>query len=311
MSKIKKAIKDYLYSPACPEFVSNAYFLKKDSKDRERFFHLVRIGADLMSGVEQQAHDHWNERIQNVLNAGDNEYIPRNEKAGQLIGDELIMHNGLRIDPMSYYGLALMKMLIENGGVHEPQEEKIFQEVLKALKPESPLNMLELGAYWSFYSMWLLSLFPQAKCFMVEPDKKNLYYGKQNFKINGFTGQFVQAGIGKAVNKSRLITTVDEQCQTHNIEFLDILHSDIQGYELEMLEGSQKMLSENRIGYAFISTHSNELHDACRDHLLGFEFEEVASANLDESWSWDGILVMKAPHYEGLNHVEITKRKAS
>lgn len=311
MKKIKQAIKNYLYSPSCPEALSQAYFRKKDSADRERFFELVRGGSDLIDGVKQEAHEHWNERIQNVLDAKDNEDIPRHELAGQLIGETLVMHNGLKIDPMSYYGLALMKMLMLNKGVHEPQEEKIFQEVLKSLNPEKSLTMLELGAYWSFYSMWLLSLFPEAKCIMVEPDKKNLYYGQRNFALNSFTGQFVQAGIGKAPIREKHITTVDEQCKQHDIDFLDILHADIQGYEEEMLEGSERMLYENRIGYAFISTHSNELHEACRKRLLTFDFEEVASANVDESYSWDGILVMKARHYSGLQKVQIAKRKES
>lgn len=306
---IKKVLKEYLYSAGCPDYLSDRYFEKKDASDRAELFRLVRTKTDLMDAVKPAARDHWKERIHNVLISEDNAAIPRHELAGKLEGESLIMHNGLKIDPMSYYGHALMKMLIENKGVHEPQEEKVFQEVLGSINGDKPLVMLELGAYWSFYSMWLLSLFPDSRCLMVEPDKKNLYYGKKNFITNGFEGEFIHAGIGKTkVNKANIVS-VDQLCADKQIEFLDILHADIQGYELEMLQGSVRMFTENRVGYAFVSTHSNELHEDCRKYLLDYGFAEVASANRDESYSWDGILVMKTSGYKGKETVSISKRK--
>lgn len=303
---LKKKIKDFLYSKSCPDFISHRYFQFKDKKTRKAFFQAIYANQDLLNGIKPEALDHWKSRIQNVLDAPDNTFIPRDPSAGQIRNETLIMHNGLKIDPMSYYGLALMKMLILNKGVHEPQEEKVFQQVLKSLGGSKPLNMIELGAYWSFYSMWLLSAFPESNCIMVEPDKKNLYYGKRNFQMNGLDGKFVHAGIGSH-NKAN-ITTVDRLCSKNNIEYLDILHSDIQGYELQMLEGSKEMLSRDAVGYAFISTHSNELHESCRDFLNTYNFTEVASANPDESFSWDGILVMKSKAYSGIEQVSISKR---
>jgi hypothetical protein len=307
----RKFLKDYLYSPRCPEVLSQAYFKKKDESARKQLFEMIRSESDLMLGVPEKTKEHWESRIHNVLIAEDNPFIPRNSEAGKLKGEWLIMHNGLKIDPMSYYGFGLMKMLINNKGVHEPQEEKIFQEVLHTLDQKKPLVMMELGAYWSFYSMWLLTMFPKSQCFMVEPDKKNLYYGKKNFITNKLQGKFIHAGIGNQINKNQNVMTVDALCEKHEIPFLDILHSDIQGYELEMLQGSKRMLSEGKIGYTFISTHSNELHEGCRKHLLEYGFTEIASANVDESYSWDGILVMKAPEYSGLKHVTISKRKTA
>jgi hypothetical protein len=311
MKRAKQLLKDYLYSSSCPDFLSNRYFEIKDKSDRQRLFKIINSKSNLLDGVKNEAKEHWRSRINNVLNAEDNKFITRNALAGTFEGESLNMHNGLKIDPMSYYGFGLMKMLIDNKGVHEPQEEKIFQEVLHSLGQKKPLVMMELGAYWSFYSMWLLIMFPKSQCFMVEPDKKNLYYGKKNFVTNKLQGKFIHAGIGNQINKNQNIMTVDALCEKHEIPFLDILHSDIQGYELEMLQGSKRMLSEGKIGYTFISTHSNELHEGCRKHLLEYGFTEIASANVDESYSWDGILVMKAPEYSGLKHVTISKKKTA
>lgn len=309
MASLVRAIKNVLNSKTTPEFLFSYYFNWKNKKDKEQLFGVLNKGEDLMNQLSSGGKQHWSERIQNVLDDPNNQFIPRHENAGQINDELLVMHNGIKVDPLSYYSYPMLKMLMDNKGVHEPQEEKIFQEVLSAMSGDSPKVMLELGAYWSFYSMWFKTHFPTAECTMVEPDRRNLVYGKRNFRINNFKGNFIHAGISGEKNKKQNITTVDAICEEQGIEFLDILHSDIQGYELEMLKGSKKMLSENRIGYAFVSTHSNDLHQSCKAFLEDkYNFKVIASANLDESFSWDGILVMKAPDYPGLDQVDIAKR---
>lgn len=307
MKKIKQMLNDYMYSCGSPEGLAHWYFAKKDAKDRAKLNRFFARKKDLMDAVTPEARDHWEIRIQRVLDSADNASIPRHARAGEIIDGQLIMHNGNRVDPLGYYSFPLLKMLVQNKGVHEPQEEKIFQEVLKTLDAEKKLTMLELGAYWSFYSMWLLSVFPNSCCVMVEPDRKNLMYGKRNFKTNGFQGTFVHAGIGKDIIRQANNTTVDAICAEQRLEFVDILHSDIQGYELQMLHGATQLFAEKRVGYVFISTHSNELHANCRQFLIDLHFTEVSSVDLDESSSWDGILVMKAPHYKGIEKVKVTK----
>ena len=264
-----------------------------------------------MDHVKEAQKQHWADRIADVLQSEDNEDIPRDELAGRIIENNLVMHNGIRIDPLSYYNYPMLKMLMENKGVHEPQEEKIFQEVLKKLPAKNKLTMLELGAYWSFYSLWLSKEYPNANCYMVEPDRKNLFYGKRNFEINNNKGTFIHAGIGKQKNASKNITTVDHICKTHQINFIDILHADIQGFELEMLQGCEAMLSRQKIGYVFISTHSNELHYDCLKLLQEkYGFTLVASADLNETYSWDGIVVMKSQSYPGLEKINISKKSS-
>lgn len=304
-----KNLKNILHAKSTPNFLFALYFNWKNSKDKKKLLESMKNENDLLEMIGTIEQKHWGDRIKLVLDCKDNEAIIKNKLAGQFDGEHLIMHNGIKIDPLSYYSYPVLKMLMKNKGVHEPQEEKIFQEVLLSLSKKTPKTMLELGAYWSFYSMWMMQKFPQTQCYMVEPDRKNLFYGKQNLALNGMRGTFIHAGIGQQKNTNQNITTVDDICKKHRIKFLDILHSDIQGYELEMLYGSQKMLSENRVGYAFISTHSNELHEQCYQLLKEkYGFHLVASANVDESFSWDGILVMKSSSYQGIEEVLISKR---
>ena len=123
---------------------------------------------------------YWAHRIKIVRSSSDNDKIERVEDAGQIKDGYLIMHNGIKIDPSSYYGEGNRKLLQLNKGVHEPQEERVFQEVLK-LMPEGAA-MLELGAYWCFYSMWFARSVPGAVNVMVEPAAPNLAFGKRIFR---------------------------------------------------------------------------------------------------------------------------------
>jgi len=309
MTSIARKIKNYLYSASAPEFLFASYFNRMLAKNRKELNRKLSEGQGLMEHFPTEQKKYWEERINDVLQGPDNANIPRVANAGQLTGDSLVMHNGIQIDPLSYYSFPLLKMLIDNKGVHEPQEEKIFQEVLKSMQAKEKMTMLELGSYWSFYSMWFMKTFPSADCYMVEPDRKNLFYGKENLKRNQQKGTFIHAGIGGKTDTKNNITTVDDICKKHQLQFLDILHADIQGFELEMLHGAAQLLSANGVGYVFISTHSNELHQDCHQLLKDkYGFTMVANADLDETYSWDGILVMKNPKYPGVEEVLIAKK---
>ena len=57
--------------------------------------------------------------------------LPRVADAGRLSGGVQLMHNGLRVVEGSYYRWRGTRMFAATGGVHEPQEERVFAEVLK------------------------------------------------------------------------------------------------------------------------------------------------------------------------------------
>ena len=156
-----------------------------------------------------------------------NVFIERVPLAGHLLSDgTVVLHNGNRVPSAgdkAYYG-TFSYILIINRGVHEPLEEYVFQEVMKIM-PEQP-TMLEMGAYWAHYSMWMKKLRPQANVHMVEPNEQNIEIGRNNFALNQYTGEFVQAFVGLGHFE------VDRYLQEKGIRKLDILHSDIQSFEL-------------------------------------------------------------------------------
>src|SRR5688572_22798103 len=110
----------------------------------------------------------WKNRITLVKQSPDNAKVHHATNAGQIFNDHQLMHNGLKITLGSYYDYGNTILLQENKGVHEPQEEYIFQEVIKFIPPGG--CMFELGSYWAFYSMWFASEIQHARCIMIEPD---------------------------------------------------------------------------------------------------------------------------------------------
>src|SRR6058998_3708738 len=72
----------------------------------------------------------WRERIRDAIESPDNAFIPRVANAGQIVNGCQVMHNGLLIHRGSYYGYPIKRMLKLTRGVHEPQEERAFAEVL-------------------------------------------------------------------------------------------------------------------------------------------------------------------------------------
>ena len=233
----------------------------------------------------------WEYRINRVIGSNWNETISRSQNAGVIKDGYQMMHNNLKVLTGAYYGLPIAKMLYLNRGVHEPEEEKIFGDILELLHPGSV--MLEMGAHWSFYSMWFLISNKGGKAYMIEPDPKFLEVGKKNFQMNGLNGTFDKFFMGSKVGVSEAdnVMSLDGYMALRNIERLEIAHADIQGFEMEMLIGAANALDNKLIDYFFISTHTNELHNMCVLHLKSKGYKILYSFDLDKISSFDGLIV--------------------
>ena len=225
-------------------------------------------------------------RFREIVADPTNLAIKRDPYAGFVDGDNVYLHNGIRVPingPYAYYG-KFSEILIINRGVHEPLEEFVFQKTLNVI-PSSPI-MLELGAYWGHYSMWLKKHSPKAVVYLVEPELENLNAGKHNFELNGFAGEFIHAYVGKDQFE------VDKFISDYEINKIDILHSDIQGCELEMLDGCVRALAAEKIDRVFISTHSQKLHLDVIERLKKFNYRIEVSSDFDSgTTSFDGFIL--------------------
>ena len=245
--------------------------------------------ADYKSLAKAPDHNYF-ERFKEIISDPLNLLINRVPQSGFLDeNNKVFLHNGISVDvngEFSYYD-NFSEILILNRGVHEPLEEYCFQQMLEEISSEKNKapTMLELGSYWAHYSMWLKLKIPKANCFMVEPDPIRIKSGEKNFSDNSFEGTFINQFVSEESFK------VDKFMIDYDFKTLDILHSDIQGYEKEMLLGSSNSLLENKIKYIFISTHSEELHKQCIEIISKFNYRiEVSSGHETHTTSCDGLI---------------------
>lgn len=267
-------------------------------------FYLVPTGLFDKVLLNKPLDKIWQERLNITLSSPDNKYINRVKNAGEVVNGKQIMHNGIIINLGSYYGPEVARILKENKGVHEPQEERVFQELLKVL-PENG-TMIELGAFWGFYSMWFKSKITYGINYLIEPDSFNLLSGKLNFKLNSMSGNFHQYYVSDIKDEKLNQINIDSFKSENNISTIHILHSDIQGYELKMLEGAEGSLAD--VWFVFISTHSNELHAKCQEFLSTRGFSILCSINKDETFSEDGLIVAQNPNINLLESIDLSKR---
>lgn len=275
-------------------------------------YYIVPSGLFDRWFLNMEPNDGWKERIRLVQESTDNAKIQRIEGAGTIKRGVQLMHNGLKIVLGSYYGPEVSRMLYQNKGVHEPQEEYAFQYILDVLKSQKKPNytMLELGSFWAFYSMWFKKDLPTTTNIMVEPEPFNIGCGLRNFNLNGFAGTFINSFVSnsKRNEANQSYVSVDSIFSDYNLNYIDIVHCDIQGHETDMLTGAINTMQKAKIGYFFISTHSNDLHSHCIRTLNKNNYLILASANMEETYSFDGLIVARHSSIYGPSKIHISLR---
>lgn len=265
--------------------------------------------------IESSASLSWDaetaRRIEMTCRCRDCDEIPKVDGAGEVFRDAdgrwQHMHGGVKIVEGCYHGSWMTEIIRRLRGHHEPQEERVFHELLKHVAPGS--TMIELGAFWSYYSLWFHAAVEDARSLMVEPDPNNLEAGRRNFALNGFRGEFVQASLGRkqrppapfscesdGVTRPVAMVSVDGLLRDHGIERVEILLADIQGAEVEMLHGAAQSIAEGRIRFMLVSTHHHAIsgdpltHQKCLAFIRDHGGQVLAEHSVAESFSGDGLV---------------------
>ncbi len=249
-----------------------------------------------------------------TVSCRDTDYIHKVKNAGKIkeyMGREVqVMHNGLLVTRGGYHGKWMEEIISSLEGHHEPQEEKVFYEVLKRIP--SGGSMMELGSFWSYYSIWFNRTIKNSQNVCCEPDPHNLELGKINAELNGSKRiQFFHGAAGKLhksknefipeSDSSKTITvdilSVDGLMKDLGWKKLDLLHLDIQGSELEALEGAIKTIKSKSLRFLFVSTHhyffskDPNTHGKCMEFIKQHGGYIVSSHTVAESYSGDGLIV--------------------
>ena len=286
--------------------VKEAFYVDMMQKDWREFVKPIKVPI-------------LEERIKITAACRDCDDLPRDPRAGACFVDEdgnavQVMHNGLKVLYGRYYGNWVNEIIRELKGVHEPQEERVFAEVMKHIPAGA--TMIEAGCYWGYYSMWFAHAVENARVFLVEPHPRQMQVAERNFAINGLTGDFTVGYFGTYPEQKKKIQeqrvggelpryTVQEFMDLKGLDRITMLHSDIQGHEEEMLDGARDILGARKIDWLFVSTHGRR-HPACRDILDEAGYRIVAEHGVSQSASADGLLVAQNPELAEIPPIEIS-----
>jgi FkbM family methyltransferase len=250
-------------------------------------------------------------RIELTVGCTDCASIPKVENAGTVLTeagvDYQIMHNGLRVVAGGYHGVWMSEIIERLRGHHEPQEEVIFHELLRHIGPTA--TMIELGGFWSYYSLWFLHGFDGRRAIVLEPDPAHVAVGQANAALNGKTNiEFVQASVGAASTGPRPFPTetsgilripefsVADILASRHMAGLDILHCDTQGAETAVIASCEALLRSGKIRFGVFSTHAHQIsgdpltHQRCLAMLKDFGGRILAEHDVHESFSGDGLI---------------------
>ncbi|WP_299083849.1 FkbM family methyltransferase [uncultured Ruegeria sp.] len=254
------------------------------------------------------------ERLALGLRCRDADCVPKVADAGKVYQDtqgrELqIMHNGLRVLNGGYYGDWMSNLIKLSDGHHEPQEERLFHEVDKCLSDTA--RMIELGGFWSYYSLWFLQHQPKRRSVVLEPEPEHLEVGRINAALNGLEPIFKAGFAGPEHIPSASFQgersgpmqipgySVNHLMKEQRWDRLELLHCDIQGHEVAVLESCRKLFIAGKVDWVFVSTHAHQIsgdpltHQKCLQILQECGAFIEAEHDVHESFSGDGLIVAR------------------
>lgn len=254
------------------------------------------------------------ERMALAQRCRDCDDVPKVSNAGCVLQepdgtDVQVMHNGIKVPAGEYCGPWMTRLIGLCEGHHEPQEERVFHQLVPLLAGNA--TMLELGGNWSYYTAWFLQGWPQRRAWVLEPDPANRAAGRRTMELNGLHAEFIAgfAGAGPAApapfeterSGSLLLPQfgVPQILDASNVDILDILHCDIQGAEFGTLAGCRDLLLAGRVRWVFLSTHVYQIsgdpltHQRCLGLLRECGASIEAEHNPYESYSGDGLVVAR------------------
>lgn len=251
-------------------------------------------------------------RIIMTAKCNDSDHIPKVENAGQVFIQEntpcQLMHNGLKVVPGGYYGAWMSKLIKILKGHHEPQEEKVFNEIVK--RASSSGLMIELGCFWAYYSLWFLKENQDRIAIGLEPDPTHLDIAIQNTKLNKLSDQIrIINGLAASTSSDAIslrtesgiaVTlrgyTIKDLLYTSHKSKIEILHCDAQGAEHFIIDQVIELGIDHRLRFCVISTHAYEItgdpltHQKCLEKLQAAGAHIIAEHDVHESFSGDGLI---------------------
>lgn len=273
-------------------------------------------------------------RVELTVSCHDADALPKVAGAGRVFdsphGPVQRMHNGVDVPHLGYFDEWMAEIIERLEGHHEPQEELAFARVLERIDRHRPV-MVELGCFWAYYSTWFLRTFPDGVAVAGEPDPDHLEVGRRTAAINGVDIRFEHAAAGPSddavlelpswnhpgVVHRVPVRSVPTIVAEHDLDAIDLLHLDIQGAELDVLESCRQLIGEGRIRFVVVSTHHHSIsgdpqtHQRVLDLVGDLGGHIIAEHTVLESFSGDGLVVASFDPADAGYHVELSRARTT
>jgi FkbM family methyltransferase len=264
------------------------------------------------SGEQESIHPEEAQRISMTVSCKDSESMLKVPGAGEVFHQEDIsyqlMHNGLKVIQGGYYGTWMCELIRQLHGHHEPQEEKVFDEISKRASDDG--LMIEIGCYWAYYSLWFVKDHPSRMAIGLEPDANHLVIAKKNAQLNNLDHQFrVIHGVSSSNSNEALAIrtesggelmlpgyTLQDLLSIAQMPMVEIAHCDAQGAESHVVDQIIELGKNHRLRFCVISTHAYEItgdpltHQTCLQKLQTAGAHIIAEHDVHESFSGDGLI---------------------
>jgi FkbM family methyltransferase len=270
-----------------------------------------------MSSTSQaQAEKSWSayekSRIAMTVSCRDTDTVPKVAGAGEIFereGQRLqLMHEGTVVKADSYDGPWVTEIIRRLQGHHEPQEELLFHHLLAHCRPGS--RMMEVGAFWAYYTCWFLRAVPGATAICMEPDSSNAECGRENLILNSLGAKWIQGFAGRHYIPNASFRQASNQqlveIPCHNFSSLleeagagpvELLHIDSQGAEWPFLKSLGDNNLSRQVRFVVVSTHhesisgSPKTHGECLEAIQTLGGGILEEHSVEESFSGDGLII--------------------
>jgi FkbM family methyltransferase len=275
-------------------------------------------------------------RVAMTLSCGDADAIPKVDDAGKVYEQQgkrvQVMHNGLLVEAGGYYGDWMTEVIRALRGHHEPQEERVFDQIVRRLAGEpGPLYMIEFGSYWAYYALWFCKAIASGRAIAVEPDPTYLAVGKRNAALNDLTGavSFVHGAIGNRPGQLMDFRAESDGCdhqvtqydlgsvlETAGVDRVDVVLADVQGAETIILERGKNDFRQGRVRFLIVSTHHHAIsgnpltHQQAMALLTELGAHVICEHTVSESFSGDGLIAVSFDERDRDLTVEVSRARS-
>ncbi|MFV8372614.1 FkbM family methyltransferase [Flavobacterium sp. LB2P74] len=184
----------------------------------------------------------------------------------------------------------ILKKILKVIGYKISKTSKILlldEDVFVAIKKEligNKLVFFDIGANWGQTIKKMSSNYPDAKIHAFEPSKKCFKSLKDNFKnntvslhnlavgssssqleFNEYSWSALNSLLKRAYGTAEIletyivdVVTIDEFCKNIAVSHINLLKTDTEGYELNVLKGASEMMGRNKIQFVYVEIFFNE-----------------------------------------------------